>query len=302
MKVYMNHKHLIIEQTPDWSTVDPSKVTLDGIKTDNGDVIKTNTDADNKKITVIKKDKDKWGRLKGDKCYGLSPEECKKKFPPPPPPPPKPIIDPSKVASATKQFALIQNAVQFIENMQRVRILGDGSISNRPENNFIKFSFSTRVSGSNPEEQTAYISMLYRILHDQKMQSLRKKYKKEYDYWLSRNYASSTSWDYLKRLHSEVTWFSGWFSPQISKDIEWDMKYINRYFDRIFSNINSRELKNKWVKNPYQLKLKKIFSNDQIHNMVMDAYKNKIWGEPFGSRQNMGWIQTKAATDNKKKK
>jgi hypothetical protein len=99
-----------------------------------------------------------------------------------------------------------------------------------------------------------------------------------------------------------VTWFSGWFSPSISIELEWDMKYINRYFDRIFSNINSRDLKNKWVKNPYQLKLKKIFSNDQIHNMVIDAYENKIWGEPYGSRQNMGWIQTKAAADNKKKK
>lgn len=288
----MNHKHVISEQI-DWTTADPGKVTLDGIKNDDGTIIKPKVDD---KKPVIKLDKDQWGRKKGDKCYGLTPEQCKKKFTELPPPPPP---DPSKVASATKQFALIQNAVQFLENMQHVIILGDGSIPRRPENIFIKFSFSSRVSGSNPQEQTAYISMLYRILHDPKMQSLRKKYKKEYDYWISRNYASATSWDYLKRIHSEVTWFSGWFSPSISKDIQWDMKYINRYFDRIFSNINSRSLKNKWVENPYQLKLKTIFSNDQMHTMVMDAYKNKIWGEPYGNRKNMGWI--KPAADKKKK-
>jgi hypothetical protein len=292
MKIYKNHKYRIKEQL-DLSLVDPSTITIG--------VPDPNNNGNKKPVTVVPKDKkDKWGRSKGDNCYGLTPEECKKKFPPPPPP--KPKIDASKVAAATKQFALIQNAVQFYETMSKFDKDNLNYQSSSIHKTFIKFSFSSRVSGATPEEQTAYISMLYRILFDSNMQSLRKKYKKEYNYWLSRNYASSTSWDYLKQLKMPVTWFSGWFSPSISIELEWDMKYINRYFDRIFSNINSRDLKNKWVKNPYQLKLKKIFSNDQIHNMVIDAYKNKIWGEPYGSRQNMGWIQTKAAADNKKKK
>ena len=214
---------------------------------------------------------------------------------PDPDPKPKPdtTLSNEEVSRAIKQFKLIQNAVQFYENISKL-----GRYINwdeeRMQNVFVKFSMTNR-DGMTPIEMAKYCDVIYRILF--KMSGTRKSNSAAYEYWLSRNYASSTSWEYLQSISvPDYKSYEDWFKGDRFDYMDWDEFANTVYLKNIFSKVDLKQIKNK--PSTVALTLKSKFTNDEIHKMVLSAYKNKIWGEPRGTRKNMGWI----GVDSKKKK
>lgn len=220
--------------------------------------------------------------------------------PAPKPKPPKP--DPPKVEKddtegndtssnatakyAQQQFKLIQNAVQFYENISKLGRYNNWD-EERMQNVFVKFSMTNR-DGMTPVEMAKYCDVIYRILF--KMSGTRKSNSAAYEYWLSRNYASSTSWEYLQSISvPDYKSYEDWFKGDRFDYMDWDEFANVRYLKNIFSNVDLKQIKTK--PSTVALTLKSKFTNDEIHKMVLSAYKNKIWGEPRGKRKNAAWIK-----------
>ena len=202
---------------------------------------------------------------------------------------PKPKLDNASAEAAQKQFKLIQNAVQFYELISKL-----GSSSNwdeeRMQKIFVKFSMISR-SGLDPNEMVKYCDAIYRIIFS--MSGTRKKNSKAYEYWLSRNYASSTSWSYLESISlPDFKSYEDWFKGDHFADMDWEEYNNMRYFKRIFSDITpARIQKLKDSPETAKLTLNSKFSNQEIHDMVMKSYKNKIYGTPGQKRSNAAWIK-----------
>jgi len=232
---------------------------------------------------------DAWGRPEGDEWYGYDPKLKKYVTGPKVKKDDTEGNDTSSNATAKyaqQQFKLIQNAVQFYENISKL-----GRYTNwdeeRMQTVFVKFSMTNR-DGMTPVEMAKYCDVIYRILF--KMSGTRKSNSAAYEYWLSRNYASSTSWEYLQSISvPDYKSYEDWFKGDRFDYMDWDEFANVRYLKNIFSNVDLKQIKNK--PSTVALTLKSKFTNDEIHKMVLSAYKNKIWGEPRGKRKNAAWIK-----------
>lgn len=243
---------------------------------------------DGRKTIVL----DKWGRKPNDPfynfdpktkkfiagpCKGLTKAQCDAKN--------KPAGEEKFTADnvARYQSKLISNAVLFIERINQY-----ANSTNWDEEAiqtiFKKLVFTKRTGGS-PADQAAYIDMLYKILFS--MNDITNKYPEQYQYWVSRNYASGVSLDMLRSTNApDIKSLTAWFRGKNFDYIDWSMKDINWYFDLIFKQpIDAKKLYNDPQSS--KLTLQKSFSIDQIHGKVMKAYNDKIWGEPSGKRKNV---------------
>jgi hypothetical protein len=278
---------IIFEQVVDWDAVEQEALSK---PIANDSKLKPAPKPKPLKPDPPKVKKDAWGRPEGAEWYGYDPK--KKKYVTGP----KVEKDDTEgndtssntdAASAQQQFKLIQNAVQFYENISKL-----GRYINwdeeRMQNVFVKFSMISRQPGLLPAEMAKYCDVIYQILF--KMSGTRKSNSAAYEYWLSRNYASSTSWEYLQSISVPgIKSYEDWFKGDRFDYMDWDEFANSRYLDRIFSNVDKEKIKNK--PSTVALTLKDKFTNDEIDKMVLSAYKNKIWGEPRGKRKNAAWIK-----------
>jgi hypothetical protein len=282
------NKNSLIEQVIDWNTLE-QEVKDERSK---APVIVTPKPKPNTPPIVNTNTKDAWGRKSNDpffnfdpktnkfvagSCKGLTKAQCDAKNKP------KPETGNDANNIAKHQSKLISNAVLFYE-----RISVDANRGNWDEDKLKKlfkdFIFVPRAY-PDPAMQAAYVDMLYKILF--KMQNLTNKYPKQYQYWVSRNYAVGATLDSLRsmKLNSAPTFLS-WFRGKTFDYMDWTITEMNWSFDLVFKQpINVKQL----YDDPQSsnLTLQKSFSIDQIHKKVMDAYNNKIWGEPEGKRKNV---------------
>ena len=239
---------------------DWSKINLDDIPTDGTVIVKQ---------TVVPKPK-VGGDIKpkvGDDIKPKVGDDIKPK-----------VDDKTKKELRVKTFSLIQNAVQFYVNISKL-----GNSRNwdeeRMQQIFVTHSMTSR-NGLNVMDMVKYCDMLYRIIFD--MQSVRKANSAAYEYWLSRNYGAPTSWQFLESISlPEFKSYESWFMGDHFADMDWEDGDNMRYFKKIFANISPQRLQ-QLTDNPNtaKLTLKSKFSNKEIHDMVMNAYKTKLWGEP----------------------
>jgi len=235
---------------------------------------------------------DKWGRKPNDPfynfdpktkkfiagpCKGLTKAQCDAKN--------KPEGEKKFTADnvARYQSKLISNAVLFIERINQY-VNSTNWNEEAIQTVFKKLVFTERTGGS-AADQAAYIDMLYKILFS--MNDMTNKYPEQYQYWVSRNYASGVSLDMLRSTSaSDIKSLTAWFRGKNFDYIDWSMKDINWYFDLIFKQpIDGKKLYNDPQSS--KLTLQKSFSIDQIHRKIMKAYDDKIWGEPSGKRKNV---------------
>lgn len=238
---------------------------------------------------------DKWGRKPNDPffnfdpktkkfiagpCKGLTKAQCDAKN--------KTIDDTESITSdsiAKYQSKLISNAVLFYERISVEANRGNWD-EDKLKSLFRTFVFSQRAS-TDLLTQVAYIDMLYKILF--RMQDLTKKYPKQYQYWVSRNYAVGTTLESLRSMKlNSIPTFISWFRGKTFDYMDWTIDEMNWGFDDIFKNINKKTIE-KLYNDPQSsdLTLQKTFSIEQIHKKVMTAYNDKIWGEPEGKRKNV---------------
>jgi len=268
---------IIFEQVVDWDALE-QQVLAEPIANDSKlkpDPPKVKTDA--------------WGRPEGDEWYGYDPKLKKYVTGPKVKKDDTEGNDTSSNATAKyaqQQFKLIQNAVQFYENISKLGRYNNWD-EERMQTVFVKFSMTNR-DGMTPVEMAKYCDVIYRILF--KMSGTRKSNSAAYEYWLSRNYASSTSWEYLQSISvPDYKSYEDWFKGDRFDYMDWDEFANVRYLKNIFSNVDLKQIKDK--PSTVALTLKSKFTNDEIHKMVLSAYKNKIWGEPRGKRKNAAWIK-----------
>jgi len=235
---------------------------------------------------------DKWGRKPNDPfynfdpktkkfiagpCKGLTKAQCDAKNKP------KPENANDINAIAKQQSKLISNAVLFYERISVEANRGNWN-EDKLKSLFRTFVFTPRAY-PDTEMQAAYIDMLYKILF--KMQNLTSKYPKQYQYWVSRNYAVGTTLDSLRSMKiNAATSFISWFRGKTFDYMDWTIDEMTWLFDSVFKQpINVKQLYNDPQSS--DLTLKKTFSIEQIHKKVMTAYDDEFWGEPEGKRKNV---------------
>jgi len=236
---------------------------------------------------------DKWGRKPNDPfynfdpktkkfiagpCKGLTKAQCDAKNKPPKP---ENVNDVNAIAK--QQSKLISNAVLFYERISVEANRGNWD-EEKIKSLFRTFVFTPRAY-PDTEMQAAYIDMLYKILF--KMQNLTSKYPKQYQYWVSRNYAVGTTLDSLRSMKiNAATSFISWFRGKTFDYMDWTIDEMTWLFDSVFKQpINVKQLYNDPQSS--DLTLKKTFSIEQIHKKVMTAYDDEFWGKPEGKRKNV---------------
>ena len=236
-------------------------------------------------ITPEKSVTDKWGRKQTDPYYGY--DKKQDKF----------IIGPYKGLTAaqrkekieqenkpvkrgsidwSRRANLISNAILCYEKLNRYSRTKNWD-EEQLQQVFIKYIFKQKVAI--PEYQAMYVDILYRILFG----SLKGKLANnivEYTYWLSRNRTTAVTWDLLQsEWNSQIDSFIGWFRGKPLDWMDWDIKTVGYYFDSVFAEpVNPKQI----INNPLSTKLtlKRTMSDSEIHSMIMNAYRDKVFGTP----------------------
>ena len=241
---------IILEQVTFDLTVDTETPSNDNVK--NTKVIKKSTDTDK---DTQPKDKDK------ETAYDKADQQ-------------------STVAKT--QWKLISNAIKFMQgigNLNYNNVTGyDVEDSIRVINKYII---------DNPaymSQRAAYIDMIMRLLYGD-LQSVAKKFPKQFNYFITRNRSSATSVDYLRNIRPYTLSYTGltsllWGNGRKLGLDEDDARGIRRSLSLIYSP--------KFVfLSGVTPKLKLRYNKKQVEDRILYAYDNKIWGDQDGKRINV---------------
>ena len=180
-------------------------------------------------------------------------------------------------------FTLIKNSVFFIEKVSK-SYRSKGWLSEKDVFN----ALDKYVLSFYPETQAAYVDMIMRISNDPSFKSMRTKYPNQYNYFITRNYATSTTFDYLEKISVYYTYdlnnlFFGEGGDDLGLNQDTSIAQRNRrkvgeFFTPGYvykDDVNAK------------LNIKKRYTDNEIHKKVITAYNDKIWGESGKSRKSI---------------
>jgi hypothetical protein len=183
---------------------------------------------------------------------------------------------------AKTQWKLISNAIKFMQgigNLNYNNVTGyDVEDSIRVINKYIV---------DNPaymSQRAAYIDMIMRLLYGD-LQSVAKKFPKQFNYFITRNRSSATSVDYLRNIRPYTLSYTGltsllWGNGRKLGLDEDDARGLRRSLSLIYSR--------KFVfLSGVTPKLKLRYNKKQVEDRILYAYDNKIWGDQDGKRINV---------------
>lgn len=177
---------------------------------------------------------------------------------------------------------LIRNAVQFVDELSS-NPYKQSDWERRYE------IINNRMLGQGDTYKTAYIDMILRIASSSWFATMRNKYSKEYDYFITRNRSIGTTWEYLEykatrydragdslNLKGLNYLFYGESGEFLYLDDTSDKAVI-----RQLSKLRTISPGYKWSsKIPSEMPLTLRYTTEQIHKKIINIYKSKLFGEP----------------------
>lgn len=242
---------IILEQVTFDLTVDTETPSNDNVK--NTKVIKKSTDTDK---DTQPKDKDK------ETAYDKA--------------------DQQSTVAKTK-WKLISNAIKFMQGIGNLNqgVFGGYNVEDsiRVINKYIVIDNPTYMS-----QRAAYIDMIMRLLYGD-LQSVAKKFPKQFNYFITRNRSSATSVDYLRNIRPSTLPYTGltnllWGNGRKLGLDEDDARGLRRSLSLIYSPKFA-------FLSGVTPKLKLRYNKKQVEDRILYAYDNKIWGDPDGKRINV---------------
>jgi hypothetical protein len=177
---------------------------------------------------------------------------------------------------------LIRNAVHFIDELS----------SNPYKQSDWERRYgiiNKRMLGQGDTYKAAYIDMILRIASSSWFATMRNKYSKEYNYFITRNRSIGTTWEYLEykatrydrsgdslNLKGLNYLFYGESGEFLYLDDTSDKAVI-----RQLSKLRTISPGYKWSsKIPSEMPLTLRYTTEQIHKKIINIYKSKLFGEP----------------------
>ena len=172
---------------------------------------------------------------------------------------------------------LIQNSVIFYEAMLKELSDVGGTFNDLDEERVYKL-----ISKYIIPNQAQYIDMLIRIMFEPTLIQSRRKHAIAYDYWLSRNKQSGTTFAFLENLQNQYMRRLDYiFNGDIGDWLDFDTtdnpiiiklkKQLIPIYPSIMKYVNN---------NKHMLKMNGRYTTQEIEKRVLDAYKNNIFGKP----------------------
>jgi hypothetical protein len=190
---------------------------------------------------------------------------------------------------AKTQWNLISNAIKF---MQGIGNLNYNNVTGYDVEDSIRVINKYVVDiPANMSQRAAYIDMIMRLLYGD-LQSVAKKFPKQFNYFITRNKSSATSVDYLRNIRPHTLPYTGltsllWGNGRKLGLDEDEARGIRRSLSLIYSP--------KFVfLSGVTPKLKLRYNKKQVEDRILYAYDNKIWGDPDGKRINVPKAKSKA--------
>ena len=179
------------------------------------------------------------------------------------------------------QKKLIRNAIIFYEAICKQLPSAAGIRANIGE---IRRNEIFRLLGKYVTIQYApYIDMLIRMIYEPTLKKSRKNNQKAYDYWLSRNGETGTKFVYLESIDNDVMHrldyiFNGSVGKQLGTDDPTNKTAVK--FKKQFLSIYPNILKAYWPQDNHIMRMNGRKSTEEIEKLVLDTYKNQIFGTP----------------------
>ena len=177
---------------------------------------------------------------------------------------------------------LIRNAVQFIDELSS-NPYKQSDWERRYE------IINNRMLGRGDTYKTAYIDMILRIASSSWFATMRNKYSKEYNYFISRNGSVGTTWEYLEDKSTRYARAGDSLNLKGLNYLFYGESGEFLYLDDISDKAVVRQLSKlrtissgyKWLsKIPAEMPLKLRYTTEQIHKKIINIYKSKLFGNP----------------------